>query len=208
MASACRPATPTPSTSTVAGFTVPAAVVSIGKNRVDSDAATNTALYPATLACDDNASITCAREIRGIASSAKPLTPASRRPSATSGCVRGARNPTTRGFRLQQTDLVGGRRVHLHHEVGRPGVTDRRSGLFVLCVGDQCPCAGTGFDDDVEAGGLQSFDDLGDQRDTAFACSGLSRHSDQRHGIRAACIPLALAGGCDTVSPYLCWGPP
>ena len=78
MASACRPATPTPSTSTVAGFTVPAAVVNIGKNRVDSDAATNTALYPATLACDDNASITCAREIRGIASSANACTPALR----------------------------------------------------------------------------------------------------------------------------------
>jgi hypothetical protein len=33
-----------PSTSAVAGLTVPAAVVSIGKNRVDSDAASSTAL--------------------------------------------------------------------------------------------------------------------------------------------------------------------
>ncbi len=44
VASACNPATPTPSTSTLAGFTVPAAVVSIGKNRVDSEAASSTAL--------------------------------------------------------------------------------------------------------------------------------------------------------------------
>ena len=46
-----------PSTSTVAGLTVPAAVVSIGKNRVDSLAASSTDLYPATLACEDSASI-------------------------------------------------------------------------------------------------------------------------------------------------------
>ena len=179
----------------MAGFTVPAAVVNIGKNRVDSDAASNTALYPATLACDDNASITCAREIRGIASSANACTPAAVRRLGDLGMGARCQEPDDRGFGFQQTDLVGGRRVHLHHQVGPPGVTDGGSGLFVLRVWDQCPCASTGFDYDGEAGSVQSFDDLGDQRNTAFACSGLSRHSDQRHGIRAACIPLALAGG-------------
>src|SRR5579884_1137726 len=44
VAIACSPATPAPSTSTVAGRIVPAAVISIGKNRPISVAAINTAL--------------------------------------------------------------------------------------------------------------------------------------------------------------------
>ncbi len=74
---------------------MPAAVVNIGKNRVDSVAATNTALYPETLACDDNASITCAREIRGIASNANACTPAFFSASIWLSALRGARNPTS-----------------------------------------------------------------------------------------------------------------
>ncbi len=72
---------------------VPAAVVSIGKNRVDRSAAISTALYPATLACDDSASIDWAREIRGMDSMANAVTPASRSLPAISGSERGARNP-------------------------------------------------------------------------------------------------------------------
>jgi hypothetical protein len=77
----------------VAGFTVPAAVVSIGKKRVSRSAASSTALYPATPAWDDRASIDCAREMRGIASIAKAVTPAAVSAAATSGSDRGARKP-------------------------------------------------------------------------------------------------------------------
>ena len=41
---ACKPATPAPSTSTLAGLAVPAAVISSGKNRPNVAAATSTAL--------------------------------------------------------------------------------------------------------------------------------------------------------------------
>ena len=41
---ACRPATPTPNTTTRAAFTVPAAVISIGKKRWYLSAATMIAL--------------------------------------------------------------------------------------------------------------------------------------------------------------------
>ncbi len=41
---ACRPATPAPSTSTLAGRAVPAAVISSGKNRPNAPAATTAAL--------------------------------------------------------------------------------------------------------------------------------------------------------------------
>ena len=43
VAIACRPATPAPSTITLAGVTVPAAVVSIGKKRPASRAASSVA---------------------------------------------------------------------------------------------------------------------------------------------------------------------
>ncbi len=54
------------------------------------------------------------------------------------------------GSRLQQPDFVVGRWVHLHHDVGRPWVTDGGAGLFVVLVGDQRPGAGAGLDDDGE----------------------------------------------------------
>ena len=49
-------------------MTVPAAVVSIGKNFGSEFAATSTALYPAMLLCDERESIGCARVTRGIMS--------------------------------------------------------------------------------------------------------------------------------------------
>src|SRR5207244_74451 len=65
VAVAWSPATPAPSTSTLAGVRVPAAVTSIGKSRPVATAASRTALYPATVACDDSTSIACARVMRG-----------------------------------------------------------------------------------------------------------------------------------------------
>src|SRR5205807_3875227 len=65
VAIACSPATPAPSTSTRAGVSVPAAVTSIGKNRPAAAAASSTALYPATVACEDSTSMDCARVMRG-----------------------------------------------------------------------------------------------------------------------------------------------
>src|SRR5699024_768287 len=78
VAIACNPATPAPNTSTSAGCTVPAAVILIGKNRRNNPAATTAHRYPDTIACDDNASIDCARDIRGTNSNANAVTPASR----------------------------------------------------------------------------------------------------------------------------------
>ena len=65
---AWRPATPAPMMKALAGAIVPAAVVSIGKNLGSAAAARSTALYPATVACEESASIGCARVMRGIAS--------------------------------------------------------------------------------------------------------------------------------------------
>src|SRR5215208_7136195 len=95
VAIACSPATPAPSTSTFAGAIVPAAVVSIGRNLGSRSAAMSAALYPATVACDESASIDCARLMRGIDSIAKPRTPAAVRRSIPSWSVSGCRNATT-----------------------------------------------------------------------------------------------------------------
>src|SRR5215831_10442812 len=93
VAIACRPATPAPTTSTFAGATVPAAVISIGKKRGSRSAAISTALYPETVACEESASIGCARVVRGIDSIAKPYTPWSASRSIPAASVSGSRNP-------------------------------------------------------------------------------------------------------------------
>jgi len=59
---------------TLADGMVPAAVINIGKYFPSRLAASNTALYPAMFACDDNASMDCARVMRGTSSMAKELT--------------------------------------------------------------------------------------------------------------------------------------
>ena len=91
VAIACRPATPAPITSTLAGATVPAAVISMGKNFGSRSAASSTALYPPTVLCEDKASIDCARVMRGIDSIAKPTIPRSDRRSIPSLSVNGSR---------------------------------------------------------------------------------------------------------------------
>jgi hypothetical protein len=86
---AWRPATPAPKTRTRAGVIVPAAVMSIGKNRGSRSAAMRTALYPARFACDESASIDCASVVRGIMSTeiAPALRPAIAR--TRSALIRG-----------------------------------------------------------------------------------------------------------------------
>jgi hypothetical protein len=73
VATACSPATPAPRITTLAGLSVPAAVISIGKSFPSRSAAMITDLYPAMFACDESASIGCAREMRGISSMAKTV---------------------------------------------------------------------------------------------------------------------------------------
>ena len=93
---ACRPATPAPSTRTLAGRAVPAAVISRGKNRPNALAATSAALYPATLACELSASIGWARDrVRGSPSMLTAVTPLAARSRASSGLISVDSIPTT-----------------------------------------------------------------------------------------------------------------
>ncbi len=89
VAIACKPATPAPRTNTLAGGTVPAAVISIGKYLPSRPAATRAALYPATDAWEDNASSFWARLMRGISSIANPVTRRSARHAITGPAVAG-----------------------------------------------------------------------------------------------------------------------
>ena len=70
---AASPATPAPTTSTLAGGTLPAAVTCPVKNRPKLCAASTTARYPAMFAIDDSTSSDCAREMRGTASIASTV---------------------------------------------------------------------------------------------------------------------------------------
>ena len=107
VAIACSPATPAPSTSTWAGGIVPAAVISIGKNRPCSSAAISTARYPDTVACEDSASIDCAREIRGIASIANAVAPVCASAALPGPFVSGARKPTSTDSAPSRADSSG-----------------------------------------------------------------------------------------------------
>ena len=119
VAIACRPATPAPSTSTRAGVTVPAAVISSGKKRGSATrrAARRGSRRPC--ACDDSASIAWARVMRGIElhrqGRRRPSSPAPRMPAASPS---GLRNATASCAGAQERELRGGRRRHLDDEVG------------------------------------------------------------------------------------------
>src|SRR5712691_10327210 len=91
VAIAWSPATPAPRTSALAGGTVPAAVVSIGRKRGSRSAAISIAWYPATVACEESASIGWARVMRGIDSIAKATTPREASRSIPSRSVSGWR---------------------------------------------------------------------------------------------------------------------
>src|SRR3989338_4621930 len=60
-------------TKTLAGKTVPAAVINIGKYLLSSEAARSTPLYPTILAIEERVSIDCARVVLGMESSEKEV---------------------------------------------------------------------------------------------------------------------------------------
>jgi len=89
VAIAWRPATPAPRMNAFAGAMLPAAVVSIGKNFGIIDAPMSTALYPATVLCDESTSIDCARVMRGTRSRLSAVTDRSASAGSTSAAVAG-----------------------------------------------------------------------------------------------------------------------
>ena len=95
VAMACRPATPAPMTNTFAGGMVPAAVISIGKSRGSTPAALMTALYPATVAMEESASIDWARLMRGTNSMLKRVTWRAMAVASAEGASSGRRKPMT-----------------------------------------------------------------------------------------------------------------
>src|SRR6266511_3898609 len=92
---ACNPATPAPRTRTRAGAMVPAAVVSSGNILGSWVAASSTARYPDTVACEESTSMPWALVMRGRSSRANSMAPRSATAAAASGDPRGLARPTT-----------------------------------------------------------------------------------------------------------------
>ena len=182
VAIACRPATPAPITSTLAGATVPAAVISMGKNFGSRSAASSTALYPPTVLCEDKASIDCARVMRGIDSIAKPTTPRSDRRSIPSLSVNGSRKEisatpsgiaaTSSAVRLAHADDDVGARIQLG------AGSNRGPCLAVGLIREPGALAGARFDGDLEPGTGQARDRVGHERDAPLACGRLLGNRD------------------------------
>ena len=164
---AASPATPAPTTSTLAGGTLPAAVTCPVKNRPKACAASTTARYPAMLAIDDSTSSDCAREMRGTASIASTVIGRADSFSTSSGFSAGEIR-LIRVARPQCGDLGVGGGVDLEYDVGGPArPTDLGAGLDVGGIGEAGGIACTGLDDD----GVAQFDELSD---------GLRRGGDTR----------------------------
>ena len=118
MAIACRPATPAPSTSTLAGRTVPAAVVSIGKKRAAparrSARRGSRRRWPARRARPSTGRARCA----GSPPSRSAVTPASASARKRSAAVSGARKPISTEPRPRRPISSARRRRDLGHDLG------------------------------------------------------------------------------------------
>ena len=105
-------------TRTLAGGTVPAAVMNIGKNFARCSAAASPARYPETVACELRASMPCARLMRGRRSKLKTVAcfaaSAAQRLLRLCGAEEAEQGCPEREIR--HVRRVGG--VHLNHQTG------------------------------------------------------------------------------------------
>ena len=182
VAIACRPATPAPITSTLAGATVPAAVISMGKNFGSRSAASSTALYPPTVLCEDKASIDCARVMRGIDSIAKPTIAALGQTFDPLLVRQWLEEGDQRHALRHRRHLVGGRLAHADDDVGARiqlgAGSNRGACLAVGLVREPGALAGARFDGDLEPGTGQARDRVGHERDAPLACGRLLGNRD------------------------------
>ena len=178
MAIAWRPATPAPSTSTLAGRTVPAAVVSIGKKRGSS----------------------CGRDQRGAVAGDRGLGGQrvhrlgardprdrlhgeARDPGVGQGAHRVAaaervEEADQHRAAPEAADLLGRRRGHLGHHVAAEAVAERGARLLVGGVGLVRLRARAGLDHHVDPALGESLDRLGHERHAALALGLLLRYRD------------------------------
>ena len=161
-----------------AGAIVPAAVVSIGRNRGRCSAPSSTALYPETVACDESASIDCARVVRGIDSIANPSTPRCRESldALLVGQRRQERDEQLAGAELRL--LLLRRRRDLHDRVDAvPGVVDELGArLGIGRIGKAGSVARAALDEHGRA--VEPRDRIRDQRNPLLTLRCLSGDSD------------------------------
>ena len=105
---AARPATPPPTTNTLAGGVRPAAVIWPAKKPPYAWPASTMALYPATLAIDDSVSKAWARDrVRGMASRARAVAPRAASAASRSLLRAGCRYDTSTPSALSASVSVG-----------------------------------------------------------------------------------------------------
>ena len=121
------------------------------------------------MACEESASIDWARVMRGIASIAKLVTPASASARTVSSAVSGWRKPTStepRPSRPISSALGGATFATTSPEKPSPSC---RPGLLVGGVGLVRALAGAGLDDHLDAALGEALDDLRHERDAPLA---------------------------------------
>ncbi len=139
-------------------------------------------MYPETVACEESASIDCARVVRGIDSIANATTPCSRRRAIPSASVSGSRKPTTTvPFASLGDELSEGDATHAtaSASVGSDvASTSSAPAVEVLVVRESCGFTGSSLDAKLEAGVAELRDRFGNERHAALVRSRLPRDRD------------------------------
>ena len=143
-----------------------------------------TALYPARLACDDRASIACARVMRGKYSSVSSRhAPVGHRLNQRRVLLW--REQTGHdGAGVQLTNVLLGRDADDQHDIGAgPGLArgEGSPGIAIGVIAVGGGGAGTGFDEDFHAGDGQALQCRRHERDAGFA-SGYFVGHEKFHG--------------------------
>ncbi len=185
---AISPATPAPMTRPLAGRTVPAAVVSSGKNLGRRLAARRTALYPPTVLWLESESMLWARVMRGMASMRDGGDAAFGQAFREGRVAQRAQRPDQHGVGPQHLDLLVAGPADPQDEIGLPvqgrGIgDDGGTSLRVRRVGKVGARPGTGLDQDGVAGRDQLAGDGGRECGPRFAFGGLAGDGDVHAGL-------------------------
>ena len=165
-------------TNTLAGGTVPAAVMNIGKNLARCSAAVSPARYPDTVACELKASMPWARLMRGSRSKLKTVAflAARARTASSAWATPKKLNSAAPSGTAAASSALGGltRTTNPAPASGRRGVGSHRgTGVGVGAVAERGLRAGAGLHADLPAGADELLDHVGDEGHTALSGTGL-----------------------------------
>ena len=151
------------------------------------------------LACEESASIVCARVMRGTSSTARAVTPRAASAWLSSGRSSGRRYEIRSGVGGQRGDLVVGGRRDTQHDVGAcqcgGGVGDELGAVQRIALVGVSGCnAGAALEAHARTRLAQALDLVGRERDPSLAVCPLAADGDEHAGCGGLLGRLRHAG--------------